>query len=91
MTWLYLLAAIALFAAPLASPLPDSTGIAPLIETLTAQTQVPNLVSGVILHTRLFDTVAEVVVFTLAAIGVQIVLAGDPERKRIRSLNDAPS
>jgi len=48
-------------------------------------------VSGVILHTRLFDTVAEVVVFTLAAIGVQIVLAGDPERKRIRSLNDAPS
>jgi multicomponent Na+:H+ antiporter subunit B len=91
MTWLYLLAAIALFAAPLASPLPDATGLTPLIEALTAQTQVPNLVSGVILHTRLFDTVAEVVVFTLAAIGVQIVLAGDPERKRIRSLDDAPS
>ena len=91
MTWLYLLAAIALFAAPLASPLPDSTGIAPLIEALTAQTQVPNLVSGVILHTRLFDTVAEVVVFTLAAIGVRLVLAGDPERKHIRSLDDAPS
>ncbi len=91
MTWLYLLAAIALFAAPLASPLPEATGITPLIEALTAQTQVPNLVSGVILHTRLFDTVAEVVVFTLAAIGVRLVLAVDPERKRIRSLDDPPS
>jgi multicomponent Na+:H+ antiporter subunit B len=91
MTWLYLLAAIALFAAPLASPLPDATGLTRLIEALTTQTQVPNLVSGVILHTRLFDTVAEVVVFTLAAIGVHLVLAGDPERKQIRSLDDAPS
>ena len=91
MTWLYLLTAIALFTAPLASPLPDATGLPPLIEALKAQTQVPNLVSGVILHTRLFDTVAEVVVFTLAAIGVYLVLAGDPERKQIRSLDDAPS
>jgi len=63
----------------------------PLIEALSQQTQVPNLVSGVILHTRLFDTVAEVVVFTLAAIGVRMVLAADPARKQIRSLNDAPS
>ena len=91
MTWLYLLAAIALFAAPLASPLPAAAGLSPLIEALTQQTQVPNLVSGVILHTRLFDTVAEVVVFTLAAIGVRVVLAADPERKRIRSLDDPPS
>ena len=91
MTWFYLLAAIALFAAPLASPLAASTGMGPLIEALSQQTQVPNLVSGVILHTRLFDTVAEVVVFTLAAIGVRMVLAADPERKQIRSLNDAPS
>ena len=91
MTWLYLLAAIALFAAPLASPLPVASGLGPLIDALSQQTQVPNLVSGVILHTRLFDTVAEVVVFTLAAIGVRMVLAADPERKQIRSLNDAPS
>ena len=31
MTWFYLLAAIALFAAPLASPLAASTGMGPLI------------------------------------------------------------
>jgi multicomponent Na+:H+ antiporter subunit B len=91
MTWLYLLAAIALFLAPLASALPNSSELSPLIAALTEQTQVPNLVSGVILHTRLFDTVAEVVVFTLAAIGVRLVLAADPERKRIRALEDPPS
>ena len=91
MTWLYLLAAIGLFLAPLASALPNATELSPLITALTEQTQVPNLVSGVILHTRLFDTVAEVVVFTLAAIGVRLVLAGEPERKQIRALDDPPS
>jgi multicomponent Na+:H+ antiporter subunit B len=91
MTWLYLLAAIALFAAPLASPLPSEAAAEELIRSLALQTQVPNLVSGVILHTRLFDTVAEVVVFTLAAIGVRLVLAGQPGRQRIRGLEDPPS
>ncbi|MFN9872579.1 MAG: MnhB domain-containing protein [Cyanobacteriota bacterium] len=91
MTWLYLLAAIALFAAPLASPLPSEAAAEELIRSLALQTQVPNLVSGVILHTRLFDTVAEVVVFTLAAIGVRLVLAGQPGRQTIRGLEDPPS
>jgi len=91
MTWLYLLAAIALFAAPLASPLPTASAVRELIPSLVEQTGVPNLVSGVILQTRLFDTVAEVVVFTLAAVGVRMVLAGEPERQRIRGLEDPPS
>jgi len=91
MTWLYLLAAIALFIAPLTSPLPTGTGVEGVIQALTSQTQVPNLVSGVILHTRLFDTVAEVVVFTLASIGVRLVLASEPKQQRIRSLDDPPS
>jgi multicomponent Na+:H+ antiporter subunit B len=91
MTWLYLLAAIALFIAPLTTPLPIATAVEGLLQALTSQTQVPNLVSGVILHTRLFDTVAEVVVFTLASIGVRLVLASEPEQQRIRSLDDPPS
>jgi multicomponent Na+:H+ antiporter subunit B len=91
MTWLYLLAAIALFAAPLASPLPNAAAVGELIRTLAEQTQVPNLVSGVILHTRLFDTVAEVVVFTLASIGVKLVLSGQPGHQQIRGLEDPPS
>ncbi|MEB3261494.1 MAG: Na(+)/H(+) antiporter subunit B [Cyanobacteriota bacterium] len=91
MTWLVLIAAIALFAAPLATTLPPPTAVAEIVHDLTAQSQVPNLVSGVILHTRLFDTIAEVVVFTLAALGVRYLLAVEPERRRIRALDDPPT
>lgn len=91
MTWIYLLAAIALFAAPLAAALPAEIPIDGLLASLQEQTHVPNLVSGVILKTRLFDTVAEVVVFTLAALGVRQVLADEPGKRRIRAFGDAPS
>ena len=91
MTWLVLVAAITLFAAPLATALPPPTAVAEIARAIAAQTQVPNLVSGVILQTRLFDTIAEVVVFTLAALGVRYLLAVEPERRQIRALDDPPS
>lgn len=88
MTWLYLIGAIALLFSPLALPLPAPAGIRPVLEALAEQTDVPNLVSGVILHTRLFDTVAEVVVFTLASVGVRHLLSQGPARGRIHALED---
>ena len=91
MTWLYLLAAIALCLAPLSSPLPVAEPLSSLLAGIASQTGVPNLVSGVILHTRLYDTVAEVVVFTLASLGVRFVLAGEIAAARVRSLDDPPS
>ncbi|MEB3184534.1 MAG: cation:proton antiporter, partial [Cyanobacteriota bacterium] len=75
MTWLVIVAAVALFASPLATALPAAKTVGEIVQTLADQTQVPNLVSGVILHTRLFDTISEVVVFTLAALGVRHLLA----------------
>lgn len=89
--WVYLIAAIALFLAPLRSALPSVDGIHITIDTIREQTAVPNLVSGVILHTRLFDTVAEVVVFTLAAGGVRQVLSLEPRRVKVKGMVDAPS
>ncbi|MCT0223837.1 Na(+)/H(+) antiporter subunit B [Synechococcus sp. CS-1328] len=91
MTWLYLLAAIALCLAPLSSPLPVAESVSSLLAGIASQTGIPNLVSGVILHTRLYDTVAEVVVFTLASLGVRFVLAGEVAATRVRSLDDPPS
>ncbi|MFU8885882.1 MAG: MnhB domain-containing protein [Cyanobacteriota bacterium] len=88
---LYALAALVLCLAPLGLSLPP---LAPLQATLTdllAQGQVPNLVATVILHTRLYDTVAEVVVFTLASIGVRWIFSGEPLQRRVLSLDDAPS
>ena len=91
MTWLYLVGAIVLCLAPLASPLPPPEPLAPLLDSIARQTNVPNLVSGVILHTRLYDTISEVVVFTLASIGVRFLLSGETAMARIRSLEDPPS
>lgn len=91
MNWLYLLSAIAIFASPLASALPPAIPMGDLLNTIRDQTLVPNLVSGVILKTRLFDTVTEVVVFTLAALGVRYVLAAEPQMRRIRVFEDPPS
>ncbi|MEB3264071.1 MAG: Na(+)/H(+) antiporter subunit B [Synechococcus sp.] len=91
MTILYVLAAVLLCLAPLLSPLPALQPLAGTLRTLLEAGDVPNLVSTVILHTRLYDTVAEVVVFTLASIGVRWIFAGDPSESRLRLLHDPPS
>ena len=91
MIWLYVLSAVALLLAPLAGPFAPVGGMAPLIQELARESGIPNLVSGVILHTRLFDTIGEVLVFTLASIGVRQMLGTEPVRQRIRTLTDIPS
>ena len=91
MTWVVIVAAVALFAAPLATAMPAAKTVAEIVQTLADQTQVPNLVTSVILHARLFDTISEVVVFTLAALGVRHLLAVEPAQRQIRVLDDPPS
>jgi multicomponent Na+:H+ antiporter subunit B len=88
---IYGLAAVLLCLAPLALAVPQPLPLAASLQTLLDAGGVPNLVSTVILHTRLIDTVAEVVVFTLASIGVRWILSGEPQQLRIRALQDAPS
>ena len=88
---IYGFAAVVLCLAPLALALPPTPDVLPRLAELLQAGGVPNLVSTVILHTRLIDTVAEVVVFTLASIGVRWILSGEPQQPRIRALQDAPS
>jgi multicomponent Na+:H+ antiporter subunit B len=89
---LQLIAATVVALAPLLQALPPGMGTATadgeLILALRAATQVPNLVSGVILKTRLFDTLAEVVVFTLASMGVVWMLSDEHPRPTVRGLED---
>jgi multicomponent Na+:H+ antiporter subunit B len=88
---LYALAAVVLCLAPLALSLSPPLALGASLQELLTAGGVPNLVATVILHTRLYDTVAEVVVFTLASIGVRWILSGEPQQLRIRALQDAPS
>lgn len=87
----YGLAAAVTCFAPLALALSESPAIDAVLEQLLQEGGVPNLVATVILHTRLYDTVAEVVVFTLASMGVRWILSGEPHQTLIRGLQDAPS
>ena len=89
MIWLYVLSAVALLLAPLAVR-SHRWGMAPLIQELAKESGIPNLVSGVILHTRLFDTTAGAGVHA-GLIGVRQMLGAEPVRQRIRTLTDIPS
>ncbi|MFQ6539837.1 MULTISPECIES: MnhB domain-containing protein [Aphanothece] len=91
MTLLYLAAAVLLCLAPLTLALPNPPQLSAVLAELLRAGEVPNLVSTVILKTRLYDTIAEVVVFTLASIGVRWIFSGEPSQRRIRGLQDAPS
>ena len=91
LTPVYVLAAVLLCLAPLGVSLPPLASLQPTIAELLNQGRVPNLVSTVILHTRLYDTISEVVVFTLASIGVRWIFSGEPQQRRVLALDDAPS
>jgi multicomponent Na+:H+ antiporter subunit B len=84
-------AAMVLCGAPLLLALPAPPDLEGILAELLEQGRVPNLVSTVILHTRLYDTIAEVVVFTLASIGVRWIFSGEPQQRRVLALDDAPS
>ncbi|MEX1316233.1 MAG: Na(+)/H(+) antiporter subunit B [Synechococcaceae cyanobacterium] len=85
---LHLLAAVVVALAPLLQALPAPAANSALIAALSEQTRVPNLVSGVLLYTRLYDTVAEVVVFTLASMGVVWMLSAERPQATIHGLDD---
>lgn len=87
-TALLLAAAALLCLAPLGQALPSPHDAAALIDALAAETGAANVVSGVILHTRLYDTLAEVVVFSLATLGVGWMLRGTPRPAPLRALTD---
>ena len=44
-----------------------------IVDYLTSLADIPNSVTAVILGSRLFDTIGEVTVFTVAGIGVKIL------------------
>lgn len=59
-----------------------------IVSYLSNYTQIPNSVTSVILVTRLFDTVGEVSVFTIAGLGVKILLYQENSEERFVGIND---
>ena len=59
-----------------------------IVSELAQITQIPNTVTSVILGTRLFDTIGEVTVFTLAGLGVKILLHDEESEKKLLGIKD---
>jgi multicomponent Na+:H+ antiporter subunit B len=93
MKWVYLLAGIALFVKMLLvpNPAPDLLQQSSIVELVVRDSGVSNAVSGIILRNRLYDTIFEVVVFTIAILGANFLLADEKPSCAIYQFTDRPS
>jgi multicomponent Na+:H+ antiporter subunit B len=93
MKWVYFLAGIALFVKMLfvGNPALDLSQQSSIVELVVRDSGVPNAVSGIILRNRLYDTIFEVVVFTIAILGANFLLANESPSCAIYQFTDRPS
>ncbi|MBD2365175.1 Na(+)/H(+) antiporter subunit B [Anabaena minutissima FACHB-250] len=92
MKWIYIVAGIALYVKMLVLPNPDldSSDIS-IVELVVKDSGVPNAVSGIIFRNRLYDTIFEVVVFSIAILGVNFLLANESPSCTMYQFKDQPS
>lgn len=92
MKWVYIVAGIALYIKFLVipNPAPDLLDMS-IVDAVVRDSGIPNAVSGIILRNRLYDTIFEVVVFTIAIMGVYFLLANEKPSTVVYSFTDRPS
>lgn len=92
MKWVYAIAGFALFIKMLVMPNPVAESAEmTVVEAIVTESGVSNTVSGIIFRNRLYDTIFEVVVFTIAILGVRFLLANEQPTEMISQFNDHPS
>ncbi|MCC3439099.1 MAG: Na(+)/H(+) antiporter subunit B [Microcoleus sp. PH2017_29_MFU_D_A] len=92
MKWVYIAAGIVLYIKMLffANPTSGLSGLA-IVELLVKDSGIPNVVSAIIFRNRLYDTIFEVVVFTIAIMGANFLLATERPSCTIYQFTDQPS
>lgn len=92
MKWVYIIAGIALFIKVLIMPNPAAEWEEfSIVESIVTDTGVANAVSGIIFRNRLYDTIFEVVVFTIAILGVGFLLSNEQPTETVYQFRDRPS
>ena len=92
MKWVYIIAGLALFIKMLVMPNPVAEPLdISIVESIVKDSGVSNAVSGIIFRNRLYDTIFEVVVFTIAVLGVRFLLADEIPAKTVYQFSDRPS
>lgn len=92
MKWIYILAGVVLSVKFLIMPnlgtaVPDLS----IVDAVVQDSGVPNAVTGIIFRNRLYDTIFEVVVFTIAIMGAYYLLANERPSCTIYQFTDQPS
>lgn len=92
MKWIYPIAGIVLAIKMMVMPNPTAEfAEISIVESIVKDTGVSNAVSGIIFRNRLYDTIFEVVVFTIAILGVRFLLANETPIKTVIQFSDRPS
>jgi multicomponent Na+:H+ antiporter subunit B len=92
MKWAYIIAGIALFIKMIVMPNPTAELAGrSIVESIVEDTGVSNVVSGIIFRNRLYDTIFEVIVFTIAILGVKFLLANETPIETVVQFSDRPS
>lgn len=89
---IYIIAAALLFIKMIVLPSSSPALTHPsIVEAIVQDSGVTNAVSGIIFRNRLYDTIFEVVVFTIAIMGAQFLLADEQPFSRVYQFTDQPS
>ncbi|MFB2876303.1 Na(+)/H(+) antiporter subunit B [Floridanema aerugineum] len=91
MKWVYIAAGIALFFKILLMPNPILQSSVPIVDSIVQDSGVPNAVTGIIFRNRLYDTIFEVVVFTIAIMGCYFLMANEKPQSKVYRFTDEPS
>ena len=88
----YIAIGIALYMKMLLMPNPtaDISDIS-IIESVVTDSGVPNAVAGILFRNRLYDTIFEVIVFTLAIMGARFLLANEKPSHQVDQFTDQSS
>lgn len=88
MKWLYVVAGIAFYVKMLLLSNPAPRLPFSIVEAVVQDSGVPNAVSGIIFYNRLYDTIFEVIVFTIAIMGANYLLANERLPSKIYQFTD---
>lgn len=91
MKWVYIAAGIALYVKMLVLPNPAPDTDFSIVDAIVKDGGIPNAVTVIILRNRLYDTIFEVVVFTIAIMGAYFLLANERPSCAIYHFTDQPS
>ncbi|BAZ38796.1 putative monovalent cation/H+ antiporter subunit B [Calothrix sp. NIES-4101] len=91
MKWVYIVAGIVFYIKMLFLSNPAPSLPYSIVDVVVKDTGVSNVVSGIIFRNRLYDTIFEVIVFTIAIMGANFLLANERPSSQVHQFTDQSS